>query len=274
MVSVKRSDLHHNFLKSIILRLDFQGVFESEMETVIKEVKTYAKNKGFTRYEEKILNHPSISIEIDGQEQPLPTNKISGQMIYTFVNEIKGFVLNVSSSFISLVINSACYTPFEDYCSFISEIATIYEEKIDFFTVVRLGYRKTNECLTYDIFKINEYFSPSYFNFFDDIPDVENLQSNKLDRFNVESCHVNLASNIVQGKYEGKKAYSIKLDTDVYLDSTSDIHRGLKDNALLKKMNDLHFEIFIQSLTEKFIEELSKIDGCEFGGLIGIENNE
>lgn len=55
-LKIQRSDLKKNFLKEIIMRLDFQGVLQAEMEKILLEVKLYLKEKSFNRYEESIAN--------------------------------------------------------------------------------------------------------------------------------------------------------------------------------------------------------------------------
>ena len=62
MSPVNRADLHFNFLKTIIVRLDFQGVFEPEMEKILPLVKPYLKEKAFNRYEKKTSNRIEISV--------------------------------------------------------------------------------------------------------------------------------------------------------------------------------------------------------------------
>ena len=50
MASVTRTDFQLNFLKHIIVRIDFQGILETEMEKILMLIKPYLKTKGFSRY--------------------------------------------------------------------------------------------------------------------------------------------------------------------------------------------------------------------------------
>ena len=61
--NINRNDLKRNFLKEIIMRLDFQGVLQAEMEGILLEVKPYLKSKGFNRYAEKVNNQVIKSTE-------------------------------------------------------------------------------------------------------------------------------------------------------------------------------------------------------------------
>ena len=51
---VNRESLNYNFLKSIIVRLDFQRVLNSEMETFLVKAKQLLNENGFNRFVEKI----------------------------------------------------------------------------------------------------------------------------------------------------------------------------------------------------------------------------
>ena len=42
---ITRNDLKKNFLKKIIMRLDFQGVLQAEMESIILKVKPFLRGQ-------------------------------------------------------------------------------------------------------------------------------------------------------------------------------------------------------------------------------------
>lgn len=275
MPPIKREDLHHNFLKKIIVRLDFQGVLEAEMECVLLKIKPYIKEKGFTRYEEKMNGQIDVAISELGAQQPLAeASKIKSQKVYSFIDEIRGYVLDISSSFICLAINATRYTPFESYSSYIPEISKIYEANIDFFTVKRLGLRKINECLILDKTKIKKYFSSSYFGFFDELEGVDTLQSRRINSFKIKKYKVNLASNIDKGIAENQILYSVRLDIDAYLDNSDLVEQALSEQKSIQEMNDFLFEIYIRALTPEFIAILSSEDTAAIDGIIGIDENE
>lgn len=273
MPPVTRSDLHFNFLKNIIIRLDFQGVFEPEMEKILPLVKPYLKSKQFTRYEKKTNKQIEINV-VNGTPQLPAPNLIQSQEIHSFVNEDSGYVLDVSSSYICLNISSTKYSPFEEYSVLVSDIANIYKEAIDFFTMKRLGIRKINVCMLEDKTKIKQFFSPAYYGFFDAIDEVNTLASNRRDFFSVNKFKVNLQSNIEQGISNGTPLYKMSLDVDAYVDDSDTIEQVIFNQEELQHMNDLLFEIYIKSLTSEFQSALSGDDEAAFDGLIGVERNE
>ena len=141
MTNIQRKDFKYNFLKNIIIRFDFQGVFEPELENILPDIKPYLKEKNFTRYNKR--NDNTINININDMQPPI-FNNFQNQIIHSFVNDDSGYMLDISNNFICLNIRSTTYSPFEEYAKLISDIIKIYKEKIDFFTITRIGIRKIN----------------------------------------------------------------------------------------------------------------------------------
>lgn len=272
---ISRECLHHNFLKSIILRLDFQGVLDLEMEKLLLEIKSYLKSKGFTRYEEKLANQIKIAVSDFGIETDLGSSNIRRpQKVYSFSNETKGYGLDISSGFVCLNINSVKYIPFEEYSEYLTSIAAIYKKSIDFFTVKRFGIRKINECLFERKEDINEYFSGLYFSYFNYFEEVNTLLSNRHNSFSKGKYRINLDCNIQQGKSNSKTLYKVLFDIDAYLDNSVSIEETIYSAEELRIMNDLMFEIYIDALTQNFLDKLKSEGDFDVKGLIGVERNE
>lgn len=273
MASISRADFKYNFLKTIIIRLDFQGVFEPELEKVLPQIKPYLKEKGFNRYEKKTANQ--IEINVGKGVPPMPASgRIQSQEMHSFINEDFGFVLDVSSSVICLSINSTGYIPFESYSVLISNIANIYKKNIDFFTVTRLGIRKTNICMVNEKSRIKDLFSPGYFGYFESIKSANTIASNRRDTFSVDKCKVNLFCNIDQGVADKTQLYKLTLDIDAYLDDPTTIEQVVCNTNELNKMNELLFSVYINSLTEDFKKALMTENDPILADIIGIEKNE
>ena len=263
MASVLRTELKYNFLKNIIVRLDFQGVFEPELEKILPSVKPYLREIGFNRYEKKTANHFEINV-INGAPPEVPKGKVQSQEIHSFQNEDRGFVLDISSSFICLNINSTKYAPFEEYSVLFSEIAQIYKKSIDFFTVKRLGIRKINICMVDDKSKIKTLFIPEYFRYFDAIEAANTIVSSQRDTFSVDNYKVNLVCKTEQGRVNDVSLYKLTLDIDTYIENTSIIENVVFDQSEMAKMNNLLFEIYAGSLTNDFQLALTNEDAPMF----------
>ena len=273
MGDVNRTDLKYNFLKSIIVRLDFTGVLESEMEKVLIHIKPFAKDRGFSKYIEKITGQIDLSLVDKGaQESSEFSNKVKRQKVYSFIDENRGVVLDVSNSFVCLTINTVQYISFDSYCEIVPHVAGIYKDCIDFFSVARFGIRKMNECLIEDKAQIRNYFNPEYYSYFSQLEGIDTLQSNHVNVFSIGKCRINHIANISQGQYEGKTVYSIRLDIDAYFTTAEDIQKLLDSKEELLKVNDLIFKVYVHSLTRDFVSSLmsEEYDG---GLLIGVERN-
>lgn len=274
MPPITRKDLRYNFLKNIILRLDFQGVFDSEMDCVMRKVKTLAKESGFLKYEEKTASQIGITI---GDSELLQncnnTLNRSNKRTYCFINETRGYRLDISSGYICMNVNSAHYIPFDEYSKIFESLITIFRANIDFFTPKRLGLRKVNECLIPNKNVIYECFNRDCFCYYDD-SNADTIMSNHTDVFNIEPYRINLISRLDQGKnIEGDTLYRTQLDIDVYLDAEEDIARVLNDEKI-QEMNQLTFDIYIHSLNKNFIEALKSEKDFSFNNIIGVEHNE
>ena len=247
MTSITRTDFQFNFLKNIIVRIDFEGVLEAEMEKVLMLIKPYLKDKGFSRYMRKISNE--IESGVSNLDQQTPSfGKMQSQEVHSFVNDDRWYVLNLSSSFVCLDISSTAYAPFEDYSALVLDIAEIYKNNIDFVSISRVGIRKINICMVEDKKKIKEYFSPSYFGYFEAIEGADTFSSNRRDTFGLKSYKGNVSCNIDQGNANGKILYRVSLDIDIYTDDTNTIAQSLD----FSQMNEMLFRIYVDSLTDGF----------------------
>lgn len=273
--SVRRNDFHHNFLKRVIVRLDFQGVLESEMEKVLVDVKPFAREQGFSEFIEKRADEIDIAVVDKGiPESVETTNSVRRRKVYSFTDEKRGFVLNVSNNFICLTINTMRYIPFEEYSGIVPLVANIYKENIDFFTVIRFGIRKINECLIENKSNIQRYFDSTLFNYYNQIDGVNTIQSNHTDIFDRDNYHINLISKIAQGKLEEKTVYSVRLDIDAYLNSKEDILVMLDKEEKRIEINELIFEIYTSALTDDFMALLQSDEDFDNGIMMGVERND
>lgn len=198
---INRSSFKHNFLKQIIIRLDFQGILQAEMEKVLLQVKPYLKEKGFNRYEQQINNEVDLDINPNGIFNAVNAVKdIRNIVIHSFVNDNNGYIVDLSIKHICIKVNAAKYVPFEEYSSIFMDISNVYETTIDFFTIKRFGLRKINFCFVKDIKCINKYFNRRYFDCYDLFAESEIFASEKKENISIDSCKLNLLCDIEQGK--------------------------------------------------------------------------
>lgn len=272
---INRSSFKHNFLKQIIIRLDFQGILQAEMEKVLLQVKPYLKEKGFNRYEQQINNEVDLDINPNGIFNAVNAVKdIRNIVIHSFVNDNNGYIVDLSIKHICIKVNAAKYVPFEEYSSIFMDISNVYETTIDFFTIKRFGLRKINFCFVKDIKCINKYFNRRYFDCYDLFAESEIFASEKKENISIDSCKLNLLCDIEQGKLNNKDVYKLTLDLDIYIDDTDSIIDIIFKNDNISFLNEKLFEIYVDSLTDDFGNILLSDEDINQKEIMGVDRNE
>ena len=263
---IKRNDLKKNFLKEIIMRLDFQGVLQAEMDKVLMRVKPYLKEKAFNKYEEKITN----KIVNNGDS----ATELKSQIVFSFLAESAGYTIDLSNTSIILTVSSQAYAKFEEYSLIFLEIASIYNEEIDFFTAKRFGLRKINFCFIRNREKINDYFDARYYNCDVPITGYESREVERIDRLSTEESNINLRYRVEDGEVNEQQYYRVTLDSDIYVSKQETIEKIIFDKDEMMKINEKLFEIYLNVLTDKFITLLVDEEEPDLEILMGVELNE
>lgn len=272
---INRSSFKHNFLKQVIIRLDFQGVLQAEMDKILMHVKPYLKGIGFNRYEQQISNEIDFNINSNGIFEPVsPVKEIRNITIHSFINDNSGYAVDLSIKHICIKVNTIKYIAFDEYATTFMEISNIYKSTIDFFTMKRFGLRKINFCFVNNVECINKYFNKRYFDCYDLFSESEVFASEKKENFSVDYCKLNLLCDIEQGQLDDKQVYKLTLDSDIYIDDTNSIEKNIFEDGNLSLLNERLFMIYVDALTDEFGKMLlSDEDICQ-DEIMGVERNE
>lgn len=271
---ITRESFKYNFLKHIILRMDFQGVLQSEMEGILINAKKYLKEECFNRYEKKINNEIDIQFHEGIFQDGFPVKEIRNIPIDSFINENNGYTIDLSTEFVCMKINAVKYASFEDYAKIFINIVKMYQDSIDFFTVKRFGLRKINFCFAKDKQSIEKYFSQKYYNKFDLFEETEIIASEKRDNFKVGSYSVNLLCGTEQGKVNTDIIYKVTLDSDIYTEDREKIEELISIDRKINQLNDYLFSIYIDALTDEFGAILLDGEHELPNDIIGVDRNE
>lgn len=272
---ISRSSFKHNFLKQVIIRLDFQGVLQTEMDKILTQVKPYLKKRGFNRYEQQINNEIDLNLNSNGIfETASPVKEIRNIAIHSFINDNSGYAVDLSIKHICIKVNATKYIPFDEYAATFMDISNIYRSTIDFFTMKRFGLRKTNFCFVNNVEYINKYFNQRYFDCYDLFGESEVFASEKKENFSVDHCKLNLLCDIEQGQLNDKKVYKLTLDSDIYIDDTNSIEKDIFDDKNISALNERLFMIYIDALTDEFGRMLLSDEDVSRDEIIGVERNE
>lgn len=254
---IERKELKSNFLKKSILRLDYDYLFEENMEEIIKNLNPYLNNEGF-RMKAKTMAELSTNINGDKliQEEQIIFNKTKQEKFPSYISEDQNVILDISRNFTTITVNYKENKPFEEIMEIFNRIISEIRKVREGLNLNRIGIRKINLYLLKNIENINNYFEESIFSFnSQDLKKV--LLKQQLEVFNYNSYKVNLRSEINQGvitENENKEsiAYRVSLDIDVYDDVLE------KNQIDLKTMNQDLFEIYKSNLKVEFLEDLKK----------------
>lgn len=248
-----------------------------EMDEILKQAKPYLKEQGFNRYEYRITNEIGINVNAAGLfESQNPIGKVQNKniAIHSFMNDNRGYSVDLSIEHICVKVNTIRYIPFEEYASIFIYVSNIYKSTIDFFTMKRFGLRKINFCFVDHINRVKEYFNPRYFDCYDLFDDAEISASEKKENFLINECKMNLLCDIEKGELGKRPMYKVTLDLDIYIDNTDDIERYIFTNKHIFSLNDRLFAIYVDALTEKFTEILVSDEDINEEGIVGVERNE
>lgn len=272
---VKRESLKNNFLKNIMVRFDYTGIAEVELDSIIAKVKPIFKTDGYNKLKEEYLTEMDFqlqdpeSIEMEG----LPIKEIRKKKAYVFINEEKEIKCKLSTQFAFVLIQSQKYIPFSEYSKTLINVIKTLKDEVEFLNCVRFGVRKVNQCIIKDIHSLNKYFDTKFFQIYGlDKGNIPKLFESK-DCFVEGKYNVNLTRMVILGEYDEKAAYQVVLDSDIYITKAEDINELFTGDTEITAMNERLFELYKEALTGTFIEELGKEDYRDLN-IIGVERNE
>lgn len=267
---VKRQDFKHNFLKTIIVRADFQGVFDPEMEKVLPEVKAWAKNREY-EYAEKSANLVNIGIGLNNGQLKSEQNV---QKFYSFSDKANVFKLDVTKEFVCLKVQSNSYIPFEDYRDIVPEITKIFESNVTYFSVVRFGLRKINECWVSNKDDIDRLFNKLYVSYYNELGNQTNIKSRHESVFEHSKYKFNYITNIVKTQKDSRDVYDVAIDIDAYARDNETIEALMKDEQKQSEVNELVFKIYKSSLNAEFVKMLTSDESICEERVSGVSRNE
>lgn len=272
---VKRENLKNNFLKNIIVRFDYTGISEVELDSIIAKVKPIFKTDGYNKLKEEYLTEMDFqlqdpeSIEMDG----LPIKEIRKKRAYVFINDEKGIECKLSTQFTFVSIQSQKYISFSEYSKTLTNVITTLKNEVEFLNCIRFGIRKVNQCIIKDIYSLNKYFDTKFFQIYGlDKGNTPKLFESK-DCYEDGKYNINLTRMVIRGEYDDEVAYQVVLDSDIYITKIEDINELFNGDTEIIAMNEKLFELYKAAVTETFIEELGKEDYRD-SNIIGVERNE
>ena len=258
--NIKREDLKSNFLKNTIIRLDYDYLFEENIEQIVKNLNEFLIKKNY-RMNSRTLNQFSVGFDmkkLDEDESPVDFNKKPREEFASFINKDGNIIVDITRNFATMTVNYKENKKFEDIIEIFNEVKKQVENVREGIGLNRIGIRKTNIYYLRNIENINRYFEERLFSFNTLISNKDVIIKQQLESYSIDGFKVNQNSEVQIGTYtekekpEKEKVYRIVLDIDIYDDV-------LENNKIdLYGMNSIVFEIYKSNLKEEFLEQLKE----------------
>lgn len=275
---IDRKALRYNFLKKIIIRFDYDGMDDTELDQVISGISLELKKHNYAS--RTVESEKEVQFEFNDPESgdyaELYGKKIREQKVFVFHNENPQIKLSISSSSACIAIEETKYVDCLEYCDVLWKVMSIISEpeKVPFFIFKRFGLRKINQCFLMDINYLNEYFEPSHYHVFT-LPGSDNIKEKVMqirDSLEIADYNVNLIRTLVRGELHGEEAYQVNYDADMYLIDQESIAELMRNKDKIAQMNEWLFVLYKDAVTETFLNQL--IDGnFDENMIIGVEEN-
>lgn len=287
--NVTRKDFKYNFLKKIIIRFDYNGMLDLDLDKSINNLKKILHEAEFVNLRETYINEVDFDLKDPERietQLSIPINELRKNKAFVFTNKEESKTLQITKFFTLMSIDTEEYVSFEKLGKLFSKIMEVIIESNEFIKILRLGLRKINNCILLDVSKLNNYFEEKYFNnilkglYTDDLQ-ASLLNSQSVDSFYIEDRDVNLVRYLSQGilNKNGKQmdAYQVVLDIDVYnknidfLEGIINDDKNIYDEII--NINDVLFKLYVQMLKDEFIVELQE-SGVDKNIMLGVESND
>lgn len=262
---IKRTDLKTTFLKQMIIRLDYDYLFEEEIEKVVKEVYVYLRQKGY-RMNSETMAEFDISLNVANMKENINSTIIDNinvakdnrENFSSFINEEAGIKIEITRAFTTMNFGYRNFKAFEDLVSDFTKVIEPIKNIREKFELKRIGLRKINYYILNNANKMGDYFESNIIDFNRQIISDLNkiIGKNSIESFLVDNYKVNQNINVSNGVLTTvnnieSNVYQVVLDLDVY-DDNNPISIDLLD------MNDKLFEIYKSALKISFLSELTK----------------
>lgn len=274
---IGREALKYNFLKKIIIRFDYDGMDDTELDQVLSDVSLKLREYGYTNRTTETATEMQIQFDDpeSGNYSEVYGKKVREQKVFVFHNENPQVKLGISSSSACINIEETKYVDCLIYCDVLWKVMKIISEsgKVPFFEFKRFGLRKINQCFLRDIKCLNEYFEPAHFHVFkfQDESSIKEKVMQIRESLEIADYNVNLNRMLIRGELGGEEAYQVNYDTDIYLLDES-IEELIQNEEKIAEMNNWLFALYKDAVTETFLNQL--IEGTfDRDMIIGVEAN-
>lgn len=275
---IQRESVKYNFLKRILVRFDYEGISEAELDNKLASIKEFLQDKQYSDFDNFFSNTIDIQLELQDPDisslQNLPIKDKRQIKEFVFSDKKSNKEIHISNSYAYLSICDTKYHSFKKYFDEVYNVFLIIVKDIKFLKFKRFGIRKINQCLLVNFANLNKYFSKDYFSI---LHTDETFKTCDLKEFYKDGdFNINLGRAINTGEFisednKSQNVHQVIIDSDIYVYPNTKDYTDFECNAIT--MNDKLFELYKNLLTEDFLNSLCK-DEFSNKDIIGVESND
>jgi uncharacterized protein (TIGR04255 family) len=255
--TIKREDLKKNFLLKIILRCDYSGVLESDMDEAMSEI-----TKSLSGYFNGFIEKRGVQTEINPNDV-----KSSGSEIATIkdLEEIKTYnfssnkydmVLTISKKYVWIMPNTAQYIDFSIYSVCLLKVIRILKKHAIYMAITRIGLRKINQLFFKNIDVLHNYFEPNVMSPYQ-CPKSRNISYEVKDILQVDRYQLTFSRSVRNGRLNNDEVFQVVVDTDINTKNQETISNLIENDHNIYDMNEILFDQYKSSITQSFLVNLT-----------------
>lgn len=281
-----RQNIKSNFLRGIVLRVDYEGIIDikdilKKLEPELVKLDFTSRNVGFINTAEFELNDP----EMIENELKIPIRDLNRLENYKYSNNTNEFELNINQLYSALNINVQNYKDVSKYTNIFQKVIESIRSECSYLKINRIGIRKINDCVIIDKNTFSDYFVKDYF--FDISSqlklkgkEVEKLNSQLIDTIVIDKYMFNYiriaTGGVLSDENNSFDVYQAVVDIDGY-----SYNRELLDSILVEEshiskiitqINDYLFELYSTTLTAEFKAKLLE-NQFNDKNIVGVKKN-
>lgn len=281
-----RENIKNNFLRRIILRVDYEGIVD--IKDILKNLESKLPSLGFTERNFGFINNAEFELndpEMIESELKIPIKELSKIETYKYRNSDGNVELEVNELYSALNVDVNNYNDINKYCNIFSEVINGIKEKSVYLKINRIGLRKINDCIIRDKSRFNDYFDKEYFFDISNKLRLNSIKTEKIntqfvDTFSVEKYMFNyiriVSGGVLTIGSQNYDVYQAVIDIDGYSYDRELLNTLLGDtneiSNIILELNENLFELYSNSLTQSFKEKLLENEFID-ENILGVNKN-
>lgn len=270
--TLNRKSFHHNFLREIYIRLDFEGILESDVSPIIMSVRKDLFHDGYIKCyaapTQRLVQNGFTESEINRANEDASGGRRF--ISYKFINPSNATSITLNNASLTLQINKTKYVDFTERMEPFYKILNTIKAASSYFKENKLSITKVNLLFINANESLSKYMSEKYFGFINEAYD--NIGCLRNDIFKDGGYMCNVDRKVERGKLNTIAYYRVTMQSSVSTDNDEILSKLSSGSILFGEMNDILFKIYCDSLSDEFAARLTSEQFAD-DKLYGISEN-